>query len=176
MFAPGSKGLPMHRPPPGRHRPSGPQEGASHPPEVPGVAPLVSAMLVSRLPIGINGIAVLLFISGETGSFGIAGLVSGVMALGMAAGGPLQGRFVDHGGTRVLNLAACVYVAGMLGVWLVDADDSLALVLVAALTAGAALPNTTSVLRSGWPAILRDRPGAITAAPTPSTPSSSNCS
>jgi MFS family permease len=107
---------------------------------------------------------VLLHISEETGSFGVAGLVSGVMALVMAAGGPLQGRFVDHDGTRVLNQAASVYVIGMLGVWLVDADESLVVVLGAALAAGAALPNTTSVLRSRWPSILHDRPGAITAA------------
>ena len=52
----------------------------------------------------------------------------------------------------------------MAGVWLIDAGESLGLVLAAALAAGVALPNTTSVLRSRWPSILRDRPDAITAA------------
>ena len=121
--------------------------------------------MVSRLPIGINGLAVLLYISDETGSFATAGFVSGAIALGMAVGGPLQSRFVDDSGTRVLNLAACAYVAGMAGVWVLGGQDGpLVALLAAALVAGAAVPSTSSVLRSRWPLLLGDRPDATTAA------------
>ena len=131
----------------------------------PGVLPVVLAMMVSRLPIGINGLAVLLYISDETGSFATAGLVSGAIALGMSVGGPLQSRFVDDSGTRVLNLAACAYVAGMAGVWILGAQDGpLVALLAAALVAGAAVPATSAVLRSRWPELLGDRPDATTAA------------
>jgi predicted MFS family arabinose efflux permease len=131
----------------------------------PGVLPVVLAMMVSRLNIGINGLAVLLYVGDQTGSFATAGLASGAIALGMAAGGPLQSRFVADSGIRVLNLAACAYVAGMLGVWLLGDQDGLLLpLLLAALVAGASVPSTSAVLRSRWPDLLSERPDATKAA------------
>ncbi len=44
------------------------------------------ATLVGRLPIGINGLAVVLFLRAETGSFAIPGAVAGGLALGTGAG------------------------------------------------------------------------------------------
>ena len=46
----------------------------------------LSGALLTRLPFAINGLAVLLYLRGETGSFGTAGLVAGALALGVAAG------------------------------------------------------------------------------------------
>ena len=40
----------------------------------PGVAPIVAATVIGRLPIGISGLAILLFISEESGSFAVAGI------------------------------------------------------------------------------------------------------
>jgi hypothetical protein len=60
---------------------------------------------------------------------------------------------------------ALVHRARELGEWLLGAGgDLIALLLVAALAAGAALPSTSSVMRSRWPALLRDQPGALTTA------------
>ena len=44
------------------------------------------ATLVGRLPIGINGLAIVLFFKEETGSFAVAGAVAGGMALGIGGG------------------------------------------------------------------------------------------
>lgn len=121
--------------------------------------------MASRLPIGVNGLGVLLYVNEETGSFATAGLVSGAIALGMAVGGPLQSRLVDDTGLRVLNLAAFGYAAGMAGVWLFGAaGGALVPLLLAALLAGVALPSTSSVMRSRWPELLDGEPAAVKAA------------
>src|SRR5205085_3092688 len=62
-----------------------------------------------RSPIGINAIAIILYLREQTGSFAVAGAVSGSLALGSAVGAPVQGRLVDRvGARRVLVPLACV--------------------------------------------------------------------
>ena len=56
------------------------------------MAALVTASLLSRLPIGINGLAIVLFLRAETGSFAVAGAAAGALALGNGLGGPLSAR------------------------------------------------------------------------------------
>ena len=58
----------------------------------PGVALIVLATLIGRLPIGISGLAILLYVREVSGSFAAAGLCAGALALGSAAGAPFQGR------------------------------------------------------------------------------------
>ncbi|HEV2061996.1 MAG TPA: hypothetical protein VGR12_04010, partial [Solirubrobacteraceae bacterium] len=60
------------------------------------------ATLIGRLPIGISGLALVLFLKDETGSFAAGGAVAGGMALGIGLGAPLMGRWVDRRGTGVL--------------------------------------------------------------------------
>ncbi|HEX2102765.1 MAG TPA: MFS transporter [Solirubrobacteraceae bacterium] len=117
------------------------------------------ATLVGRLPIGINGLALVLFLKAETGLFAPAGAVAGGMALGIGAGAPFMGRAVDRRGTGVLGVLAAGHAIGILAIVALgkaDAPTAL-LVLVAALT-GAAFPPSPSVLRARFPALLRDRP------------------
>jgi MFS family permease len=59
------------------------------------------ATLVGRLPIGISGLAIVLFFKEETGSFAAAGAIAGGMAFGIGAGAPLMGRWVDRRGTEL---------------------------------------------------------------------------
>ena len=68
----------------------------------PRMAGLFAAALVARLPIGINGLAVVLFLREQTGSFAVPGAVAGGLALGMGVGAPFMGRLVDRLGARVL--------------------------------------------------------------------------
>lgn len=122
-------------------------------------------MMASRLPIGVNGLAVLIYVSDETGSFATAGIVSGLIALGMAGGGPIQSRFVDDSGIRVLVVAACAYGVAMVALFLFAAGDGLIVPLFAsALVAGAAVPTASSVLRSRWPELVGGDKSAVTAA------------
>ncbi|HEX2085407.1 MAG TPA: MFS transporter [Solirubrobacteraceae bacterium] len=123
------------------------------------------ATLVGRLPIGINGLAIVLFLKEETGSFAPAGAVAGGMALGIGLGAPMMGRWVDRRGTGVLMLLACAHAAGILALLALGKADAptAALVAVAALT-GAAFPPSPSVLRARFPALLRDRPDLMQSA------------
>jgi MFS family permease len=117
------------------------------------------ATLVGRLPIGISGLALVLFLKEETGSFAAGGAVAGGMAFGIGLGAPLMGRWVDRRGTRVLMLLATVHAGGILAlIALGEAGaPTFALVCVAIVT-GAAFPPSPSVLRARFPALLRDRP------------------
>lgn len=54
--------------------------------------------LVARVPITISGLAIVLFLEAETGSYSVAGAVAGAMSLGTGVFAPLMGRLVDRQG------------------------------------------------------------------------------
>ena len=126
---------------------------------VPHVATLIAATLLARFPIGINALALILYLRDETGSFAIAGVVAGGLAAGSGIGAPVQGRLVDRfGQRRVLVPLALVHAAALGGVVALSELGAPATVLTAcSFLAGFAIPPTSSVLRSMWPTLLRDR-------------------
>jgi MFS family permease len=131
----------------------------------PGVALIVFATLIGRMPIGISGLAILLFVREVTGSFAAAGLCTGALALGSAAGAPLQGRLIDRRGPGTLVPLAAAHAAGLLVVWAGGEAGAPALALAgASLAAGAAPPPVSSVLRSRWPSLLAGRPELLAGA------------
>jgi MFS family permease len=128
----------------------------------PHVARLFAASLLARLPIGINGLAVVLLLRAETGSFGVAGATSGALALGTGLGAPFAGRIVDALGARVLLALAAVHAASLLGlVALARAGAPAAALVATAVMAGAALPPASSVLRARYPALFAGQPQLI---------------
>lgn len=130
-----------------------------------GVAVLVVSTLLGRMPVGINGLAVLLYVQGATDSFGSAGLVAGALALGSALGAPLQGRVVDRYGPTYLVPLATVHAAGLLLVWALGAAGApIPALAAAAAIAGGGTPPTSSVLRSRWPYVLGSNPRLLTGA------------
>jgi MFS family permease len=131
----------------------------------PGVAPVVLATLIGRLPIGISGLAILLYVRDVTGSFAAAGACAGALALGSASGSPLQGRLVDRRGLGTLLPLACVHAAGLVLVWTLGAARAPTVAIGASsFLAGAAIPPLSSVLRSRWAYLLEDRPELIPSA------------
>ena len=123
----------------------------------PNVAVLLAATTLGRLPFGINGLAVLLFLREQTGSFAVAGLVVGALALGSAAGAPLAARLIDRRGPAMLMPLALAHAAAILAIWALGSADAPSAVLAAvAFAAGAAFPPSGSVLRTRWPELLRD--------------------
>src|SRR4051812_20119108 len=106
----------------------------------PQVTPLVASSLLSRLPIGINSLALVLFLSAKTGSFAIAGAVSGSLAAGSGLGAAFAGRLVDRlGARRVLVPLACVHAAS-LGAIVACAYAGLPAVAVGGFGLGAGAP------------------------------------
>jgi predicted MFS family arabinose efflux permease len=121
----------------------------------PGVALVVLATLIGRMPIGISGLAVLLYVREVTGSFGAAGACTGALALGSAVAAPLQGRLVDRRGIAMLVPLSAIHAAALLAIWLAGAADApAALLALLSFGTGAALPPVSSVLRSRWPYLL----------------------
>src|SRR3954447_25332800 len=126
----------------------------------PHVLPLMAAALLARLPIGIDSLAIVLFVRQTAGSYATAGLVSATFALGVGAGAPLSGRLIDrYGQRRVLVPLALVHAGGLallVGLVLVGAPN--AVVGPAALLAGLAIPPISATLRPLWGPMLRDDP------------------
>jgi MFS family permease len=127
---------------------------------MPHVAALTAAVLLARFPIGINGLAIILYVRERTGSFAIAGAVAGALAGGSAVGAPVLGRLVDRRGQRRVLVAAGIVHAAALGALVADGESGAhTLVLMAcAFAAGFAVPPASAVLRSMWPDLLSGRP------------------
>lgn len=122
----------------------------------PHVRALVVAATLARLPIGIHGLAIVLFLRAQTGSYATAGAVAAAFSLGAGASGPVQGRAIDRlGQSRVIVPMIAVHAAGLLALLGLGRADAPAPVLVlAGLAAGAALPPLSSIMRTLWPALL----------------------
>jgi len=132
----------------------------------PHVAALIAATLLARFPIGINALAIVLYLRAERGSFAVAGAVAGALAAGSGVGAPIQGRLVDlFGQRRVLVPLGLVHAAALGAIVATTGAGAPVAVLVACgLVAGFAIPPTSSVLRSMWPTLLREQPELIPAA------------
>jgi MFS family permease len=124
----------------------------------PHVLPLMVSALVARLPIGIDALAIVLFLRERTGSYASAGIVSAAFALGGGVGAPLSGRLVDRfGHRRVLVPLALVHGGGlMLVVAMALLDVPVAGLVPAALIAGAAIPPISAAMRPLWRGLLDD--------------------
>jgi MFS family permease len=132
----------------------------------PHVAALIAATLLARFPIGINALAIVLYLRAERGSFAIAGAVAGALAAGSGIGAPIQGRLVDRFGQRRVLVPLGLVHAAALGaiVATAEAGAPVAVLVACGLIAGFAIPPTSSVLRSMWPTLLHDRRELIPAA------------
>jgi MFS family permease len=127
---------------------------------VPYVAALIAATLLARFPIGINALALVLYLRAERGSFAVAGAVVGALAAGSGVGAPVQGRLVDGFGQRRVLVPLGIVHAAALGALVAstEAGAPAAVLLAFGFMAGFAIPPTSSVLRSMWPDLLRERP------------------
>lgn len=123
----------------------------------PRVAALIAATTLGRIPFAINGLAALLFLREVTGSFALAGLGTGALALGVGIGAPFAARLIDRRGVGMLVPLATVHAAGVVAlVSLGLAGAPGALLALACAVIGTSFPPSGSVLRARWPALLGD--------------------
>lgn len=125
---------------------------------VPGVRAMVVASITGRLPIGITGLAILLFVQGRSSSFAIAGTAAALYVLGLSVVAPFLGRLIDRLGPRpVLTVCALLYPAALVGLAsLVLASATPAGIFAAAVVAGATLPPITACTRALYPKLIAD--------------------
>ncbi len=83
---------------------------------VPHVRRLVLSGMLARLPAGMIGLALLLLVRENGGSYAAAGAVSGLYFVATAVGAPIAGRLVDRRGqARILFSRALIFPALLVG-------------------------------------------------------------
>ena len=126
--------------------------------DVPRLRATLVASMLGRLPIGIAGLAILLLVQRQSGSFGLAGTASALYVLGLAAVAPFLGRLMDTLGPRPVLLACTVlYPTAMVALaTLALASASAAAISVMALVAGATLPPISACTRALYPRLISE--------------------
>lgn len=132
----------------------------------PHVSRLLWTALLARAPTGINGLALVLFVRAQTGSYAVAGLVAGAYAAGAAGVAPLLGRVVDRRGAASVLMPLAIVHGVFLGlvVGLGLADAAAGLLVACAFLSGSAIPPLGSVLRALWPSLMGSRKELLPAA------------
>jgi len=106
--------------------------------------------VIGRLPIGITGLAVLLLVQGQTGSFARGGVATAGYVFGLAAVAPVLGRWIDRYGPRKALLASgLLFPAALVAlVAAVSRDAPGWLTPLLAGAAGASFPPITVCMRT----------------------------
>ncbi|MET9569730.1 MFS transporter [Streptomyces virginiae] len=132
----------------------------------PGALGFVLPGFAARLPFGMLTISILLLVQHTTGSYGSAGIVAAVTGISMALSAPLMGIFTDRFGQSAVLvpvvLAHAAAVTGLAALALADAD--VWLLALAAIPAGASVPQVGPMVRARWAARLEGSPLLSTAA------------
>lgn len=122
----------------------------------PGAGAFFAAGILGRMPISMLGLGTVILIARESGSYGLAGAVSGVAVVAGALTGPIQGRLVDRWGQRLLLLTGSVVCTLTLFLLLVAvrADAPVWLLYVVSFVAGGTRPQVGSFVRARWTHLL----------------------
>ena len=132
----------------------------------PHVTRLLSTALIARAPVGVNGLAIVLFVRAESGLVAWPARSQVAYALGASARRPVRRRFVDRRGAPASSCrspsstASCSGCSSPLGIE--GAADGL--LLGAGFLTGSAIPPVGSVLRALWPSLMEDAPDLVTTA------------
>jgi MFS family permease len=134
-------------------------------------APHARALLIAevpaRLPVGINSLAIVLFLREHTGSYAAAGAVAAGFGLALGISSPFLGRMIDRRGlARVMLPLALLHTLAMVGLVVLGLNGApVGVLALLAAAAGVFLPPLGSIARSLWPRILRDEdPGLLATA------------
>jgi MFS family permease len=117
---------------------------------MPHMAPLLAAAFLGRLPVGMFSLAVVLFLSKETGSFAVAGAATGGFAIAGGVSAPIIGRLIDRfGQTPVLVVCAAGFPASVAALIAVGEAGSATVPIVACAGAcGLTFPPLFATLRA----------------------------
>jgi MFS family permease len=119
---------------------------------LPGTLKFTSFGFIARLPIAIEGLGIVLFVTGERGSYALAGVLTGLYALAGSVAQPLTGRMADSWGQRIIlpilaTLQSAFLVVFVLGVNLNWSTGALILISIAL---GASQPSIGGMVRARW--------------------------
>ena len=113
--------------------------------------------VLARLPLTMAPLSLLLLTQQQTGSYHWAGIVCGAYAVAVAVAAPVLGRLVDRCGQgRVLLAAGLLHAGAMVSAAVAAESGRRALLVTAAVVAGASLPPVTACMRVLWTHLLPD--------------------
>ena len=118
----------------------------------PDVATLMLVALLARMPIGMVGLSMLMFLREGLGSYALAGTVSGTYFVAMAIGAPIQGRLIDRSGpTLTLAVTGVVHPLSLVAMLLASRYGAgFPAVLACAALAGFFAMPITVLTRTLW--------------------------
>ena len=118
----------------------------------PDVARLLAVALLARMPVGMVGFAMLMFLREALGNFALAGSAVGINFVAMAAVAPIIGRLIDRVGPRGPLIATGIVqplaLAGVLAA--AKLDLGFPYVAAAAAAAGMFASPITTLTRTTW--------------------------
>ncbi len=131
----------------------------------PGAAAFSASGFVARLPMSMVTLGIILLISARTGSYGLAGAVSGAFVIASCLAALAQGRLIDRLGQRRVLLPAILICTASLSllVWTVEVGYRLPLPHLFAGLAGATMPAVGAAVRARWTYVLSDSSARQTA-------------
>jgi len=126
---------------------------------LPGALVFSLSGLVARLPISMVSLGIVLLVSTQTGSYGLAGSVSASYLIANAVFAVVQARLVDRiGQRRVLPPAIGLFALGLaLLMVAVDREWPAPVPHLFAALSGAALPQVGSSVRARWSYVVPSR-------------------
>jgi MFS family permease len=129
----------------------------------PGARALLGSSILARLPLAMFSLALLVHAHDVTGSYAIAGLVSGAYAVASAISAPMLGGLVDRRGqTPVLVCGAIATAAVLVADGLLGSGAPALLLVALGAATGLSAPPLAACVRSLLPAIAPD-PGRLPA-------------
>jgi len=118
----------------------------------PEIAAIVLIAWISRMPVGMMGLAMLMFLREALGDFKVAGSVVGVYFVSMAVFAPICGRIIDRIGPlwplRVTGVLNSIFLALLFAVVTLKLPHGV--IMIAAACAGAASPPIAVLTRTLW--------------------------
>jgi MFS family permease len=118
----------------------------------PDVGRLLVVALLARMPVGMVGFAMLMFLRESMGNFALAGTAVGINFIAVAAAAPIQGRFIDrHGPRRLLLVTSIVQPLALIAILVsVKLQMPFAVVAFWAAIAGFFASPITTLTRTLW--------------------------
>lgn len=130
--------------------------------QVPGIGRFLVGATLARIGAAMFGVAIIVMVSSRRDSYGLAGGVSAVGILVLAAAGPLIGRLIDKYGQRRVAQPFVLFaaLAGLATAALSYAGAPVWTIFVA-YGLSACLPEMGPLSRARWAHLLRDDPDTL---------------
>ena len=118
----------------------------------PDVTRLLLVALLSRMPVGMGGFALLMFLREQLGDYTRAGSAVGVQLVALAAAAPIMGRLIDRYGGRIpLIVTGTLQPLALLSIlWATLAHMPYPVILACAALSGVFATPITTLTRTAW--------------------------